>query len=198
MTSEDTPRFAVLISGRGSNLQAILDADVGGRCVGVVSSRANAAGLDVARARGVQTIVVSGAEHRDRDAYDRALDAVLDAWNAEWIVLAGFMRILTDDFLRRHAGRVVNIHPSLLPDFPGLNPHRQALDAGASMSGCTVHMVEPGAVDSGTIVARAEVPVLPGDDEDTLAARILEQEHRLYPATLRRLFGPRGPLEAPL
>lgn len=189
MTSEaGRARFAVLISGRGSNLRAILDADLGADCVGVLSSRPSAGGLTIARDAGVPTAVVRKADHADRETYDAAVDAQLDDWGAEWVVLAGFMRILSTGFVERHAGRLVNIHPSLLPLFPGLHPHRQALDANVSESGCTVHMVEPGEVDGGRVLAQARVPILAGDDEDTLAARILEAEHALYPATLRRLF----------
>lgn len=189
MTSDGarSARFAVLISGRGSNLAAILAADVGD-CVGVIASRPSAAGLRVAAEHGVPTAVVSPRQHADRESYDRALDAHLERWGAEWIVLAGFMRILTTGFLERHARRVVNIHPSLLPAFPGLHPQRRALDAGVAESGCTVHLVVPGDVDGGPVLARARVPVLPADDEQALADRILEQEHRLYPETLRRLF----------
>lgn len=187
-TSRSRPRFAVLISGRGSNLGAILDAELPAECVGVLASRASAAGLEVARAHGVPTAVVSGRDHTTREAYDAAAQAVLDGWNAEWVVLAGFMRILTEGFVQRWAGRIVNIHPSLLPAFPGLHPHQQALDAGVPHSGCTVHRVEPGDVDGGEILAQAEVPVLPDDDAATLAARILEAEHVLYPETLRTLF----------
>ena len=187
--SSERPRFAALISGRGSNLRAILDADVGGECVGVVSSNAAAAGLDIARERGIPTAVVSASSgFQSRAAYDAAVEAHLHAWNAEWVVLAGFMRILSDELVRRWPRRIVNIHPSLLPDFPGLAPQRQAIEAGVTRSGCTVHFVAPGDVDSGPVIAQAEVDVLPTDDEATLTARILEAEHTLYPATLRRLF----------
>ena len=191
------PRYAVLISGRGSNLRAILDAELDATCVGVLSSRSGAPGLTVAAAAGLPTAVVLAGEHPQREAYDAAVAETLDAWGADWIVLAGFMRILSTGFLRRYAGRVVNIHPSLLPAFPGLRPQQQALDAGVREAGCTVHLVVPGEVDGGPILAQARVPVLPGDDERSLSERILAQEHALYPATLARLFAGRFDDDAP-
>ena len=158
--------------------------------VGVISSRADAEGLTTAREFGIPTATLRGRDYATRDAFDAALEAQLVAWGADFVVLAGFMRILTERFVSAYAGRIVNIHPSLLPAFPGLHPHRQALAAGVTESGCTVHRVEPGEVDGGEILAQARVPVVRGDTEDTLAARILAAEHVLYPATLRRLFAP--------
>ncbi len=180
-------RIAILISGRGSNLGAILAArgQLAADIVLVASSHADAAGLDIARAHGVSTTVLAGGSRAARDA---SLLAALEEHDVDWVVLAGFMRILGDEVLARFERRMVNIHPSLLPAFPGLRPHRQALDAGVRVTGCTVHFVAAGEVDGGAIVAQAVVPVLPGDDEVSLADRVLAAEHRLYPAVLRALF----------
>lgn len=181
-----TPRIGILISGRGSNMAALLAA---ARLPGypaeiavVISNRADAGGLELARAAGVPTQVVE-SKGRTRDAFEAALDAALDAAGVRFLALAGFMRVLTEGFTRRWEGRLVNIHPSLLPSFPGLDTHARALAAGVRLHGCTVHFVTPG-VDEGPIIAQAAVPVLEGDDEAALAARVLAQEHRLYPAAL--------------
>lgn len=181
-------RVAILISGRGSNLGAILAAreQLAADIVLVASSHAEAAGLAIAREQGVATTVLASGSRAERDA---SLLDVLSAHDVSWVVLAGFMRILGDEVLSRFERRMVNIHPSLLPAFPGLHPHRQALDAGVRVTGCTVHFVAAGDVDGGAIVAQAVVPVLPGDDEAALAERVLAAEHRLYPAALRALFG---------
>lgn len=180
------PRFAVLVSGRGSNLIAIDNARalLGAAACGVISSRASAPALALAEARGLNTAVVSAPSPQR----EHALTSTLEGWGVEWIVLAGWMRILTDDFVARYAGRIVNIHPSLLPSFPGLHPQRQAIEAGVRISGATVHLVTPGAVDGGPILAQGAVDVLPGDTPETLADRILHLEHSLYPTTLDRLF----------
>lgn len=154
----------------------------------VVSSRADALGLTRAQEAGVPTLVVAGRDFAERAAYDRALDAALRERGIEFVVLAGFMRILTDELVAAWRGRMINIHPSLLPSFTGLHAQRQALAAGVRVAGCTVHFVEPGEVDGGAIIAQAVVPVLPGDDEDALAARIQREEHRLYPASLQALL----------
>jgi phosphoribosylglycinamide formyltransferase 1 len=185
-----TARVAILISGRGSNMAAILraadeqswDVDF---CL-VLSNRPGAGGLELARSRGIATDVL---DHRlygrgGRDRFDAALAARLEQAGAEWVVLAGFMRILGPGLLDPFAGRVLNIHPSLLPSFRGLHTHERALQAGVAMHGCTVHLVDA-SLDGGPVLAQAEVPVLPGDDADRLAARVLEQEHRLYPAVVR-------------
>lgn len=185
------PRVAILISGRGSNMDAILAqrATLHADFVAVIASRPDAAGLEVAaREHGVPTFVVDAKAHASRDAYDAALDAVLREERVDYVVLAGFMRILTDDFVRQYAGRLVNIHPSLLPAFPGLHAHRQALAHGVRISGCTVHFVEPGDVDGGPIIAQAVVPLYADDTEATLAARIQVEEHRIYPDALRAIF----------
>ncbi len=180
-------RVAVLISGRGSNLAALIEATREAACpfaiVAVVSNRPEAAGLAAAREAGVPICVIDHTVYAGRDAFDAALDAALREAGAELVALAGFMRILSEGFVTGWQGRLVNIHPSLLPSFKGLRPQRQALDAGVAEAGCTVHFVTPG-VDEGPIVAQARVPVLPGDTEETLSARILEAEHRLYPAAL--------------
>ncbi|MDQ1078350.1 phosphoribosylglycinamide formyltransferase-1 [Pseudoroseomonas cervicalis] len=181
-------RTAILISGRGSNMAALLDAaaDAGypAEIVLVLSNRADAGGLARAAAAGIPTAVVESRPFgRDRAAFEAAMEQVLAAHGVELIALAGFMRVLTEGFTTRWEGRMLNIHPSLLPAFPGLDTHARALAAGVRLHGCTVHLVTPG-VDEGPILAQAAVPVLPGDDEASLAARVLQQEHLLYPAAL--------------
>ncbi|WBV42365.1 phosphoribosylglycinamide formyltransferase [Pseudoroseomonas cervicalis] len=181
-------RTAILISGRGSNMAALLEAaaDAGypADIALVLSNRADAAGLARAAAAGIPTAVVESRPFgRDRAAFEAAMEQVLAAHGVELIALAGFMRVLTEGFTTRWEGRMLNIHPSLLPAFPGLDTHARALAAGVRLHGCTVHLVTPG-VDEGPILAQAAVPVLPGDDEASLAARVLQQEHLLYPAAL--------------
>jgi phosphoribosylglycinamide formyltransferase 1 len=172
----------LLISGRGSNMQAILDAGI--PVAAVLSNRADAAGLALAARRGVATGVVEHRTYASREDFDAALAAEIDRHAPRLVALAGFMRVLTPRFVARYAGRLMNIHPSLLPEFPGLHTHARALAAGAKRHGCTVHFVTE-RLDHGPIVAQAAVPVLPGDTEDALAARVLEQEHRLYPQAIR-------------
>jgi phosphoribosylglycinamide formyltransferase-1 len=180
-------RLALLISGRGSNMAAILAAagpDYPAEPVLVLSNRADATGLEVAAARGVPTAVVeSRAFKGDRTGFEAAMEAEFARHGVEIIALAGFMRVLTPDFVRRWEGRLINIHPSLLPAFPGLDTHARALAAGVRLHGCTVHLVTAG-VDEGPILAQAAVPVLPEDTEASLAARVLAEEHKLYPAAL--------------
>jgi formyltetrahydrofolate-dependent phosphoribosylglycinamide formyltransferase len=180
-------RLALLISGRGSNMAAILAAagpDYPAEPVLVLSNRADAAGLEVAAARGVPTAIVeSRAFKGDRTGFEAAMEAEFARHGVEIIALAGFMRVLTPDFVRRWEGRLINIHPSLLPAFPGLDTHARALAAGVRLHGCTVHLVTAG-VDEGPILAQAAVPVLPEDTEASLAARVLAEEHKLYPAAL--------------
>ena len=181
-------RTAVLISGRGSNMAALLaaaaDPAYPAGIALVLSNRADAAGLAHAAARGVATEVVeSRAFPRDRAGFEAAMDDVLARHGIELIALAGFMRVLTDGFCERWRDRLVNIHPSLLPSFKGLDTHARALAAGVRLHGCTVHLVRPG-VDEGPILAQAAVPVLPDDTEATLGARVLREEHRIYPAAL--------------
>ncbi len=172
----------VLISGLGSNLRAILDAGI--PVSAVISNQADAAGLALAARHGVATGVVKHGAFATREAFDAALAAAIDRYAPRLVALAGFMRVLTPGFVARYAGRLVNIHPSLLPEFPGLDTHARALAAGVKRHGCTVHFVT-GQLDHGPIVAQASVPVLPGDCAETLAARVLEQEHLLYPQAIR-------------
>lgn len=188
-------RVAILISGRGSNMQALIDAahapDYPAQIALVVSSREDAEGLALARVLGVETALVDQIrfrrENRDREAYDAELHEVLTKAKIEFICLAGFMRILSPGFVRKWEGRIINIHPSLLPAFRGLKPQAQALAAGARVSGCTVHYVVP-ELDAGPTITQAEVPVLTGDTEATLSARILEAEHRLYAQALKKVL----------
>ena len=180
-------RLAVLISGRGSNMEALARAaqapDYPAEIVLVASSKAAAAGLEAAAALGLPTATVPARDHPTRDSFDAALTAALEAHGAEAIALAGFMRILTPGFIRRWEGRIVNIHPSLLPKYPGLDTHARALASGDAEAGCTVHIVTD-ALDDGPTLAQARVPILPDDTPETLAARVLAAEHRLYPQAL--------------
>ena len=175
-------RIVILISGRGSNMQAMVEAGL--PVAAVISNRADAAGLKYAAARAIVTGVVEHRNYATREAFDAALAQAIDAYSPELVVLAGFMRILTDGFVVRYQGRLINIHPSLLPAFPGLDTHARALAAGVKLHGCTVHFVTP-QLDHGPIVIQAAVPVLPHDDEASLAARVLVQEHRIYPQAAR-------------
>jgi len=178
-------RLGVLISGRGSNLQALIDACADpaypAEIVSVISERAEAPGLAIAAAAGISAVAI---RHHDRPAFASEASVLLHGQRAGLVCLAGFMRVLDTAFVEAWRDRMVNIHPSLLPAFPGLHPHRQALAAGVRFSGCTVHFVRP-EVDAGPIIAQAVVPVRPGDDEARLAARILAVEHRLYPLAVR-------------
>jgi formyltetrahydrofolate-dependent phosphoribosylglycinamide formyltransferase len=180
-------RVAILISGRGSNMRSLVEAadapDYPAEIVGVLSNKADAAGLGFAKSRGIPTAIVPHKDFATREAFDAALDDVLRGWRADIVCLAGFMRLLTPGFTERWAGRMLNIHPSLLPVYRGLHTHERALADHATEHGCTVHLVTPG-LDEGPTLAQARVPLLPGDTSDTLAARILTEEHRLYPATL--------------
>lgn len=176
-------RVAVLISGRGSNLEALLKAALPVEFVGVISNRPGAGGLEIAAAHQVAAQVVDHKAFATRNDFDQALGDALAALAPDLIVQAGFMRILGASIVGRFAGRMINIHPSLLPAFPGLDTHGQALRAGVKVHGCTVHLVNE-ALDAGPIIAQAAVPVLPGDDEASLAARVLLQEHRLLPAVV--------------
>jgi phosphoribosylglycinamide formyltransferase 1 len=184
-------RVAVLISGRGSNMAALIEAakerSYPAEIALVVSNRPDAAGLARAEADAIPTAVVDHRPYgKDRAAFERALQTVLDQHRVELVCLGGFMRLLTQDFVLRWQGRMLNIHPALLPSFPGLDPHGQALKAGVKISGATVHFVVPQA-DAGPIIAQAAVPVRDDDTAETLAARVLEVEHRLYPLALRLL-----------
>jgi phosphoribosylglycinamide formyltransferase 1 len=200
-------KLGILISGRGSNMQSLLAACQGGAVAAdvrlVLSNNPSAAGLRHAKAAGVSTKVIPHREYSDRASFDRAVDAALRAANVDFVCLAGFMRLLTAEFIERWRDRIINIHPSLLPAFPGLDTHARALAAGVKLAGCTVHYVRF-ETDSGPIVAQAAVPVLPGDDEASLATRVLAAEHRLYPLALKliaqgrvRLVGERALVDAP-
>jgi phosphoribosylglycinamide formyltransferase-1 len=182
-------RVGVLVSGRGSNLQALVDAsarpDYPAEVVVVISDRERAAALDRARAAGIEALYVSPKDFADREAFDLALVRELSARRVGLVCCAGFMRILSPAFTRAFAGRAMNIHPSLLPSFPGLHAQRQALDQGVKVAGATVHFLDAGAVDTGPIILQSTVPVHADDTEDTLAERILAEEHRLYPDAVR-------------
>jgi len=184
------PRVAILISGTGSNMCSIIDSAQEQswpmHCALVLSDRPEAAGLLRATERGIATRTVHYRDYRGRRAdFDKKILEVLQEVNVEWIVLAGFMRILGREFVETFPDRILNIHPSLLPKYPGLNTFQRALEAGDKIAGCTVHLVNE-AVDAGPVLGQAEVPVLDGDTEDTLRARVLEQEHILYPAMVKR------------
>ncbi|MFT8770094.1 MAG: phosphoribosylglycinamide formyltransferase [Gluconobacter cerinus] len=186
--TQKTP-IAVLISGRGSNMRALIEAcerpDFPARIVLVLSNKPDAAGLEVARAAGLQTAAIDHkAFGKDREAHERKVDAAIRASGAQLVCLAGYMRVLTPYLVNAWDGRMLNIHPSLLPAFPGLHTHEAAIAAGATEHGCTVHLVTAG-VDEGPILGQARVPVLKSDTPDALAARVLEQEHALYPSVLQ-------------
>ena len=178
------PTVVVLISGRGSNLRAILDAELPIRVACVISNRGDAAGLEIARTRGIATAVVDHRAYPSREALDTALAFEIDRHRPDLVVLAGFMRVLGETFVARYQGRLMNIHPSLLPAFPGLDTHRRALAEGVKIHGCTVHFVTH-RLDHGPIVVQAAVPVDAGDTPETLAARVLAAEHRIYPLAIR-------------
>ena len=177
-------RVVVLISGRGSNLQALLDARLPGAISAVVSNNPQARGLALAQARGVPVAVVDHRSFADRGAFDAALSAAIDQHEPHLVVLAGFMRILTPWFVERYNGRLINIHPSLLPAFAGTDTHRRALEAGVTVHGCTVHFVTA-QVDHGPVIVQAAVPVHADDTPEALAARVLEQEHKVLPLAVR-------------
>jgi phosphoribosylglycinamide formyltransferase 1 len=180
-------RYVILISGRGSNMQALLDAQLPGECAAVISNRPEAAGLAWAATRGVPTAVVDHRQYPSREAFDAVLAEAIEQRGAEFVFLAGFMRILTEGFVQRFAGRLVNIHPSLLPSFPGLHTHEAALQTGVRVHGCTVHFVTA-TLDCGPIIVQAAVPVLHGDNAAALAARVLQQEHIAYPQAAQGLL----------
>jgi phosphoribosylglycinamide formyltransferase-1 len=175
--------IVILISGRGSNMQAMLEAKLPCRIAAVISNRVDAKGLSIARAHGIPTAVVEHRNYVDRDSFDTALAQSIDAFNPDFVVLAGFMRILGTGFVARYHGRLINIHPSLLPAYGGLDTHARALHDGVKIHGCTVHFVTPD-LDHGPIIIQAAVPVLQDDTEQTLAARVLHEEHRIYPQAI--------------
>jgi len=176
--------IVTLISGRGSNLEALLISDLPARFAAVITNNPQAKGLDIARKHGIATEVIDHHDFADRSAFDRVLAQRIRHHKPDLVVLAGFMRILTDEFVRIFAGRLINIHPSLLPAFPGTHTHRRALQEGVKVHGCTVHFVTS-TLDGGPIIAQAAVPVFDKDNEESLAARVLTQEHRLLPAAVR-------------
>lgn len=191
-----TRRTAILISGRGSNMEALIAAsrapDYPASIDLVLSNKPDAKGLDIARAAGVRAEAIDQRTFgKDREAHERAIDAMLREAGIEIVCLAGYMRLLTPFLVRAWHGRMLNIHPSLLPEFPGLDTHARALAAGAKVHGCTVHLVTE-EMDAGPILGQASVPVLPDDTADTLAHRVLHQEHRLYPAVLAHLAATLG------
>ena len=181
-------RCVVLISGRGTNLSAILKAaaapDYPAEIVAVISNKTDATGLLLAQEAGIATEVVPSQGISDRAVYDQALQTAIDRFQPELVILAGFMRILTPDFVAHYAGRMINIHPSLLPSFTGMHTHQRAIDAGVHVHGCTVHFVTA-ELDHGPMIAQAAVPVYAADDAAELAARVLKEEHRIYPEAIR-------------
>lgn len=181
-------RVVVLISGNGSNLQAIIDKiaidKIPAQVVAVISNRADAYGLTRAQNAGIPVEVINHSNHEDRTAFDESLQETIDAYQAELVVLAGFMRILTDDFVNHYAGRMINIHPSLLPKYQGLNTHRRVLEAGEKEHGASVHFVTP-ELDSGPVILQAKVAVEENDTEQTLAQRVHEVEHVIYPQAVK-------------
>ena len=197
------PRFAnttvksivILISGRGSNMQALLEAKLPCRVAAVISNRADAPGLEIARRHGIAAQVVAHRDYPERDSFDAALAAAIDSCQPDLIVLAGFMRILTPHFVERYRGRLINIHPSLLPAYGGLGTHRRALQDGVKIHGCTVHFVTSD-LDHGPIIIQAAVPVLKDDTPATLSARVLREEHRIYPQAVRWFCADRLSLDA--
>ena len=183
-------RVAILISGRGSNMTALIQAakapDYPAEIVGVFSNRAAAPGLDIARAEGIATTSLAQSAFATRPAFDEALTEILEGWRTDIVCMAGFMRILSPQFATRWQGKAINIHPSLLPAYKGLDTHARAIADGVVEAGCTVHFVTPG-LDEGPAILQARVPVHPGDTPDALAARVLIEEHKLYPEALRLL-----------
>jgi phosphoribosylglycinamide formyltransferase-1 len=183
-------RVAILISGRGSNMSALIEAakapDYPAEIVGVLSNRAAAPGLEIAASHGIATASLAQSRFPSRDMFEDIMTQMLESWDVDIVCLAGFMRILGEDFVTRWAGKMINIHPSLLPLYKGLHTHERALADGAKVHGCTVHFVTPG-LDEGAPILQAEVPVLPGDTVETLTARVLVEEHRIYPQALRML-----------
>lgn len=179
-------KIVILISGRGSNLQALLSASLPCQIAAVISNRGDAQGLEAARQHGIATRVLAHQNFADRASFDAALQELIDSYQPDFIVLAGFMRILTDKFVEHYQGRLINIHPSLLPAYTGMNTHERALQDGVKIHGCTVHYVTPD-LDHGPIIIQAAVPVLSSDTAQILAERVLQQEHLVYPQAIRWL-----------
>jgi len=191
-------RFGILISGRGSNMVALVEAalrgEIAARPAVVISNRPKAPGLELAAGRGVETLAINHRDYESREQFDRAVVAALEEHGVELVCLAGFMRLLSPFFIRAFPDRIINIHPSLLPAFPGLDVQQQALDHGVKVSGCTVHFVDED-LDAGPIIVQRTVPVLEGDDADSLAARILVEEHQAYTEAVRLFFEDRLTVE---
>lgn len=178
--------IVILISGRGSNMQALLNAKLNCNIAAVISNRADAGGLTVAQEHGIPTAVVAHKDHPDRESFDAALAEVIDSFHPDFVILAGFMRILTAGFVAHYQGRLINIHPSILPAYTGLHTHARALHDGVKIHGCTIHFVTAD-LDHGPVIIQAAVPVLDADTEHTLAARVLHEEHRIFPQAIRWL-----------
>lgn len=178
--------IVILISGRGSNMEALLKANLNCRIAAVISNRANAVGLSIAKSHCIPTRVVEHRDHPDRESFDAALMKEIDAFQPDFVILAGFMRILTELFVTHYQKRLINIHPSLLPSYTGLHTHARALQDGVKIHGCTVHFVTPD-LDHGPIIIQAAAPVLADDTEQTLSARVLIEEHRIFPQAVRWL-----------
>ncbi|MBK1793023.1 phosphoribosylglycinamide formyltransferase [Devosia sp. WQ 349] len=183
-------KVAILISGRGSNMSALIEAakapDFPAEIVGVLSNKAAAPGLEIAASHGIATASLAQSKFPSREMFEDTMTLMLESWEVDIVCLAGFMRVLGEDFVNRWEGRMINIHPSLLPAYKGLDTHARVLAAGEKEHGCTVHFVTPG-LDEGDAILQARVPVLPDDTEDTLAARVLVEEHRIYPEALKQL-----------
>ncbi|BBP02421.1 phosphoribosylglycinamide formyltransferase [Sulfuriferula nivalis] len=188
-------RIVVLISGRGSNLQAILAAQLPAQIVAVISNKPDATGLQVAQAAGIATQALAHTTFASRAEFDKAMIQIIDGYQPDLVVLAGYMRILTDEFVNHYQGRLLNIHPSLLPSYAGLNTHQRALDDGVKVHGCTVHFVTP-TLDHGPIIIQAAVPVLNNDNADSLSERVLCMEHQIYPTAIHWFIGGRIQLAA--
>lgn len=183
-------RVAILISGRGSNMAALIEAakapDYPAEIVGVLSNKAAAPGLDIAAANGIATASLAQSKFPSRDMFEDTITQILEGWEVDYVCLAGFMRILGEDFVNHWLGRMINIHPSLLPAYRGLHTHERALADGVTEHGCSVHFVTPG-LDEGPVILQARIPVIPGDTPETLAARLLVEEHRIYSEALHML-----------
>lgn len=179
-------KIVILISGRGSNMEALLEANLPCSIAAVISNRADAAGLHTAQNHGIATAVVAHKDFADRESFDAALAKTIEVYRPDFVVLAGFMRILSAGFVNRYYGKLINIHPSLLPAYAGMHTHARALKDGVKIHGCTVHFVSAD-LDHGPIIIQAAIPVLPHDTEQTLSARLLYQEHRIYPQAIRWL-----------
>lgn len=188
--NESTTRLVILISGRGSNMRSIIEAinhqQLDATVAAVISNRPDAAGLEYASSQSIPTKIIDHKAFADRESFDRALAQQIDEFNPDYVILAGFMRILTAEFVEHYQNKLINIHPSLLPKFKGLDTHQRAIDAGEKEHGASVHFVTA-ELDDGPVIMQAKVKVMPDDSAQTLAARVLEQEHQLYPAAIQKL-----------